>query len=159
MAAGLVEGRLSVLPPADQPLRGSGRPGVRPAARDRHGTRRQAGEGDFKVQAYNFRVHLSKGEDRIPFPRPPGYDPGRYALLARFLNFDPEVNWTLNYTVKPMTDGPVQMRTGDSNNAGSFSTDYVGGNYRWPDGTYTPGSFAEAAAAPPRPAGAAAGAL
>jgi hypothetical protein len=42
-----------------------------------------------------------------------------------------------------MTDGPVQMRNGDSNNAGSFSSDYVGGNYRWPDGTYKPGSFAE----------------
>ncbi len=24
-----------------------------------------------------------------------------------------------------MTDGPVQLRKGDSNNAGSFSTDYV----------------------------------
>jgi hypothetical protein len=101
------------------------------------------GEGDFKVQAYNFRVQISKAKDRIPFPRPPGYDAGRYALLARFLNFDPEVKWVLNYTVKPMTDGPVQLRPGDSNNAGSFSTDYVGGNYRWPDGTYTPGSFAE----------------
>ncbi|MCU0748515.1 MAG: FAD-dependent oxidoreductase [Akkermansiaceae bacterium] len=100
------------------------------------------GEGDFKVQAYNFRVQMSKAEDRIPFPRPDGYDAGRYALLARFLNFDPEVEWVLNYTVKPMTDGPVQLRPGDSNNAGSFSTDYVGGNYRWPDGTYTPGSFA-----------------
>jgi FAD dependent oxidoreductase len=101
------------------------------------------GEGDFKVQAYNFRSYLSKAADRIPFPRPPGYDPGRYALLARFLHFDPKVEWKLNYTVKPMTDGPVQLRPGDSNNAGSFSTDYVGGNYRWPDGTYTPGSFAK----------------
>ncbi len=99
------------------------------------------GEGDFKVQAYNFRVQMSKGADRIPFPRPPGYDAGRYALLARFLNFDPAVKWVLNYTVAPMTDGPVQLRPGDCNNAGSFSTDYVGGNYRWPDGTYTPGSF------------------
>jgi hypothetical protein len=99
------------------------------------------GEGDFKDQAYNFRVQMSKAGDRIPFPRPPGYDPGRCALLARFLNFDPEVEWVLNYTVKPMTDGPVQLRPGDSNNAGSFSTDYVGGNYRWPDGTYTLGSF------------------
>jgi hypothetical protein len=101
------------------------------------------GEGDFRVQSYNFRVQISKAENRIPFPRPPGYDPGRYALLARFLHFDPSVKWRLNYTVKPMTDGPVQLRPGDSNNAGSFSTDYVGGNYRWPDGTYTPGSFAE----------------
>ncbi len=99
------------------------------------------GEGDFKVQAYNFRVQISKAGDRIPFPRPPGYEPGRYALLARFLNFDPKVEWVLSYTVKPMADGPVQLRPGDSNNAGSFSTDYVGGNYRWPDGTYTPGSF------------------
>lgn len=101
------------------------------------------GEGDFRVQAYNFRMHLAKGEDRIPFPQPQGYDVNRYALLARFLHADPALHWTLNYTVQPMTDGPVQMRVGDSNNAGSFSSDYVGGNYRWPDGTYTPDSFAE----------------
>jgi hypothetical protein len=101
------------------------------------------GEGDFKVQAYNFRMQLTDMPQKIPFPRPRGYDPGRYALLARFLNVDPHIRWTLNYTSRPMTDGPVQMRNGDSNNAGSFSSDYVGGNYRWPDGTYEPGSFSE----------------
>jgi hypothetical protein len=101
------------------------------------------GDGDFKVQAYNFRVFLSEKEGKIPFPKPPGYDSGRYALLARFLNFDPRIRWTLNYTTTPMTDGPVQMRVGDSNNAGSFSSDYVGGSHRWPDGTYEPTSFAE----------------
>jgi hypothetical protein len=101
------------------------------------------GEGDWKVQAYNFRIYLTNEEGKVPFPKPTGYDPGRYALLARFLEYDPQVRWTLNYTVTPMTDGPVQMRIGDSNNAGSFSSDYVGGNYRWPDGTYQPGSFAE----------------
>ena len=101
------------------------------------------GDGDFKVQAYNFRHYLSNKEDRIPFPKPTAYDPGRYALLARFLNSDAKIDWILNYTVRPMTDGPVQLRNGDSNNAGSFSTDYVGGNYHWPDGTYKPGSFSE----------------
>jgi len=101
------------------------------------------GEGDFKVQAYNFRVYLTDKAEKIPFPKPRGYDPGRYALLARFLNFDPRIQWTLNYTTRPMTDGPVQMRNGDSNNAGSFSSDYVGGNYRWPDGTYEAGSFSQ----------------
>ena len=30
-----------------------------------------------------------------------GYDPGRYALLARFLNADPRIRWTLNYTTSP----------------------------------------------------------
>jgi len=101
------------------------------------------GEGDYKVQAYNFRMYLSDQAGKIPFPKPREYDPGRYALLARFLNFDPNIQWTLNYTTHPMTDGPVQMRKGDSNNAGSFSSDYVGGNYRWPDGTYEPGSFSQ----------------
>ena len=101
------------------------------------------GEGDYKVQAYNFRMYLTDKEGKVPFPKPAGYDPGRYALLARFLNADPDIEWKLNYTVAPMTDGPVQMRNGDSNNAGSFSSDYIGGNYRWPDGTYEPGSFAE----------------
>jgi hypothetical protein len=108
----------------------------------------KAGEGDFKVQAYNFRMFLSNRAGRMTFPKPRVYDPDRYALLARFLNADPRLRWTLNYTTAPMTDGPVQIRNGDSNNAGSFSSDYVGGNYRWPDGTYEPGSFAEGP--PPR---------
>ncbi|MDP6361288.1 MAG: FAD-dependent oxidoreductase, partial [Planctomycetota bacterium] len=103
----------------------------------------KAGEGDFKVQAYNFRMYLTNKAGKMPFPKPRGYKPGRYALLARFLHVDPGIRWTLNYTTSPMTDGPIQMRPGDSNNAGSFSSDYVGGNYRWPDGTYEPGSFAE----------------
>ncbi|MEM9660096.1 MAG: FAD-dependent oxidoreductase, partial [Planctomycetota bacterium] len=85
---------------------------------------------------------LTDQPDRIPFSKPHRYDPGRYALLARFLNADPRIQWMLNYTTASMTDGPIQMRVGDSNNAGSFSSDYVGGNYRWPDGTYEPGSFA-----------------
>ncbi len=101
------------------------------------------GDGDYKVQAYNFRHYLTNEEDRIPFPKPAGYDPGRYALLARFLNYDSRIQWVLNYTVKPMTDGPVQLRKGDCNNLGSFSTDYVGGSNYWPDGTYKPGSFNE----------------
>lgn len=99
------------------------------------------GDGDHRIQAYNFRMHLTKARDKIAFPKPDGYDAGRYALLARFLNIDPRLRWTLNYTTKQMTDGPVQMKNGDSNNAGSFSSDYVGGCHRWPDGTYSPENF------------------
>jgi len=101
------------------------------------------GLGDYKVQAYNFRMRLSSQPGKVPFPKPSGYNPGRYALLARFMNHDPTPKWTLNYTTKKMTDGPVQMRNGDSNNAGSFSSDYIGGNYKWPDGTYEPVAFDE----------------
>jgi len=101
----------------------------------------EKGDGDNKVQAYNFRMLLSSEPGKLPLPKPAGYDPGRFELLARFLNFDDRLAWTLNYTTRPMTDGPVQMRNGDSNNAGSFSSDYVGGSNHWPDGTYEPGSF------------------
>ncbi len=101
------------------------------------------GEGDHRVQAYNFRMRLTNKADKVPFPKPRDYDPGRYALLARFMNVDPGIHWTLDYTTTPMTDGPVQMRMGDSNNAGSFSSDYVGGSNLWPDGTFDPISFSE----------------
>lgn len=105
------------------------------------------GDGDAKVQAYNFRMFLTNEPDRLPYPKPTGYDDRRYGLLARFLHADPRIQWRLTYTVTPMTDGPVQLRPGDCNNAGSFSTDYVGGAYRWPDGVYQPGSSPEPARA------------
>jgi hypothetical protein len=106
------------------------------------------GEGDERVQAYTFRVQLSDAPDRVPFPEPRDYDPARYALLARFLNADPGVRWTLDYTTRPMTDGPVRLRNGDSNNAGSFSSDHVGGSHCWPDGTFAAVCFGECP--PPR---------
>jgi len=105
-------------------------PGISPAAAA------PPGAADRTVQAYNFRMFLTNKPQRLPFPQPPGYAPRRYDLLARFLHADPGVRWTLNYATKPMTDGPVQLRIGDCNNAGSFSTDHVGGHYRWPDGPY-----------------------
>jgi hypothetical protein len=107
------------------------------------------GEGDYRVQAYNFRMRLSNKERKIPFPKPKDYDAGQYALLARFMKASPDIKWTLNYTVAPMTDGPVQMRNGDSNNAGSMSSNLVNGSHRWPDGTFEPRSF-ESLAAPRR---------
>lgn len=112
-------------------------PGISPLP---HG---KPGDGDYRVQAYNFRMFLSDKENRIPFPKPAGYDPGRYALLARFMNMGADITWTLNYTMKPMTDGPVQMRNGDSNNAGSFSSNNVNGSNQWPDGTFEPANFSE----------------
>lgn len=101
----------------------------------------KTGEGDYRVQAYNFRMRLSNKDGKIPFQKPKDYDASQYALLARFMHANPDIKWTLNYTVKPMTDGPVQMRNGDSNNAGSMSSNLVNGSHRWPDGTFEPVSF------------------
>ena len=44
------------------------------------------GEGDKRVQAYCFRMCLTDHpENRIPFPKPEGYDPKQYELLAAHL--------------------------------------------------------------------------
>ncbi len=44
----------------------------------------EAGTGDSRVQAYNFRVCLSNRPDnRIPIDKPKDYDPAAYELLAR----------------------------------------------------------------------------
>ena len=45
-----------------------------------------AGSGDKKVQAYNFRLILTNdATNRLPFPKPDGYDRARFALLERYL--------------------------------------------------------------------------
>ena len=84
----------------------------------------KAGEGDKKIQAYNFRFQLWSGANRLPFPKPDGYDRGRYALLERYLKASP----------KPPI--PFQIHNGDCNNTGGFSTDHIGANYAWPEGDY-----------------------
>jgi len=78
------------------------------------------GQGDAKVQAYNFRMWLTDAADRLPFPKPAGYDREHYALLLRYLQKQP----------KPIL--PFQLNRGDCNNSGGFSTDYIGGADAWP---------------------------
>ncbi|HVJ46238.1 MAG TPA: FAD-dependent oxidoreductase [Luteolibacter sp.] len=85
----------------------------------------KAGEGDKKMQAYNFRFNLSNSSERTPFPKPDGYDRGRYALYERYVKASGE---------KPPM--PFQLHNGDCNNNGGFSTDHIGANYEWPEGGY-----------------------
>jgi hypothetical protein len=95
------------------------------------------GAADKRVQAYNFRLCMTKRpEILVPWPRPAGYDPARYELLARYL---PALEATLK---RPLTINDVMkadlLQNGktDTNNNGAFSTDYIGGSYEYPDGTY-----------------------
>lgn len=76
------------------------------------------GEGDRKIQAYNFRMHFVRGG--LPFPKPAGYDASKYELLLRYMK---------------LGGGPgVYPHQGDNNNQGAFSTDHIGYNWDWPDG-------------------------
>jgi hypothetical protein len=67
-------------------------------------------------------------DNRIPFPKPAGYDPGKYELLLHVLNS----GWR---DVFKKFD-PIPNRKTDTNNHGPFSTDNIGMNYNYPDGSY-----------------------
>lgn len=87
------------------------------------------GQGDKKVQAYCYRYCVTDHPDnRIPFPKPAGYDPGQYALLLRI--FDAGWRETFNKF------DPIPNRKTDSNNHGPFSTDNIGMNYDYPEAGY-----------------------
>ncbi|HLF94033.1 MAG TPA: FAD-dependent oxidoreductase, partial [Planctomycetota bacterium] len=87
------------------------------------------GEADRRLQAYCYRMCLTDHpENRIPFPRPEGYDPKRYELLARVL----EGGWREHFG----KFDPIPNRKTDTNNHGPFSTDHIGANYDYPEASY-----------------------
>jgi hypothetical protein len=87
------------------------------------------GDGDRRVQTYNFRLCATdRPENRRPWPKPEGYDEKQYELLLRnFEAGDLRLPWN-----------PILMpnRKTDSNNNYAFSTDDIGANYDYPDGDY-----------------------
>ncbi|NUR70526.1 MAG: FAD-dependent oxidoreductase [Hamadaea sp.] len=93
-------------------------PGV---SADAYGT---IGDGDERVQAYNFRLHVTDAAGRLPYPEPDGYDPGRYELLRRYV----EAGVFELYGRTTRVHGDVF----DMNNHGAFSSDHIGANYAWP---------------------------
>ncbi len=102
------------------------------------GDKGKAGQADKKVQAYNFRMCLTDDpNNQVPFPKPPGYNPTRYELLARFLKEAGRVAGrplALIDVMKP--DNLGKHRKTDVNNNGAFSTDYIGGSWDYPNGDY-----------------------
>jgi hypothetical protein len=95
-----------------------------------------AGEGDRAIQAYNFRLCLTQNPtNRLPIEPPSDYDPAKYELLGRYLaalvaaGKTPSLRQLMD--IQPMPNGKT-----DINNNGGFSTDFIGGNYGYPDGSY-----------------------
>ena len=87
------------------------------------------GEGDRKIQAYNFRMCLTDAPDnRLPFTRPDGYDRSNYELLARVF----ESGWRGTFN---RFDRVPNLKT-DVNNFGPVSTNNIGGNYLYPEASY-----------------------
>lgn len=89
----------------------------------------EEGQGDHRVQAYNFRMCLTDvKENQIPFSEPPGYDPLEYELLLR--------NFEAGETRAPWHPVMMPNRKTDVNNNHGFSTDFIGQSYDWPEGDY-----------------------
>lgn len=87
------------------------------------------GDGDHRVQAYCFRMCLTNvDENRIPFAKPEGYDPGQYELLLRVF----DSGWRQMFN----KFDPMPNHKTDTNNHGPFSTDYIGMNYEYPEADY-----------------------
>jgi ribulose 1,5-bisphosphate synthetase/thiazole synthase len=87
------------------------------------------GEGDHRLQAFCFRMCMSNvAANRIPFPKPEGYDEAKYELLFR--NFEAG---DLRFPMKPdmMPNGKT-----DTNNNCAVSTDYIGQNHAYPEASY-----------------------
>lgn len=94
------------------------------------------GEGDHRVQAYNFRLCFTDiASNRIKLPKPDNYDPSRYELAAR--RAEKIVAEGVEPTLKHFCN-PVWMpnRKTDINNSEGISTDFIGANYEYPDADY-----------------------
>ncbi|MEN3943554.1 FAD-dependent oxidoreductase [Prosthecobacter sp. SYSU 5D2] len=87
------------------------------------------GEGDKRVQAYCFRsCYTNDPSNRIPFPKPEGYDASQYELLLRVL----QTGWDGFFN----KFDPVPNHKTDTNNHGPFSFDNIGYNYDYPEASY-----------------------
>jgi hypothetical protein len=94
------------------------------------------GNGDSKLQAYNYRMCLTNNSaNRLPIPAPPGYSESQYELFGRLIDAmlaagqPPTLGMFMN--ISPMPN----MKT-DINNNGAFSTDFIGMNYNYPAAMY-----------------------
>lgn len=86
-------------------------------------------EGDDKIQAYCFRMCLTDVEaNKVPFEKPEGYEELEYELLFR--NFEAGENRI------PWLPHMMPNRKTDTNNRWGISTNKIGINYAYPNGSY-----------------------
>ncbi len=87
------------------------------------------GSGDKRIQAYCFRMCLTDHDpNRVPFPKPEGYDASQYELLLRIF----KAGWRETFR----KFDPIPNHKTDTNNHGPMSTDNIGYNYDYPEASY-----------------------
>jgi hypothetical protein len=109
---------------------GSLLPGVSPSPKG------EFGQGDKKLPAYTFRMCFTNDKaNQVPYPKPDGYDPRQYDLLARYLVALQAAGHTIRMADMVM---PIAIRNGkfDVNNHGPISTDGINANLDYPNASY-----------------------
>ena len=100
------------------------------------------GTGDNHIQAYNYRLTLTKTKPFRPITAqvPDNYDPSKYELLFRWME---KKGWSgygdcLKWTYMKDSSGPNSWNAykTDNNNNGAFSTDMIGYSWDYPEATY-----------------------
>lgn len=134
-----IQGEYRALPGAD---RTGGKPGEDPKLRTWYGDAKlrivssRDGDEDNRVQAYNYRLcFTTNASNRLPIEPPTGYDPAKFELLGRYLEA------LVKAGKKPKLSefwNPIWMpnQKTDINNNGGFSTDFIGGNWEYPEATH-----------------------
>jgi len=94
------------------------------------------GDRDHRVQAYNFRLCLTRRRSsRIPIAPVGGYEPSTFELLARYLDALVAAGKSGSIALPLKIDAVPNEKT-DINNNGAVSTDFIGESWRYPDGDY-----------------------
>lgn len=107
------------------------------------------GEGDRRVQAYNFRMCMTDDPAlKIEWPCPADFDPRQYVLATRWYQGDKDA-YNESLPKPPSEPGTVPLkfdvlpnptagggRKTDTNNHGPVSSDFIGANHAWPEGDY-----------------------
>jgi hypothetical protein len=95
------------------------------------------GTADKKMQAYNYRLVLTQDPaDMLPFPKPAGYDPARFALLKEYMKEFPEHKGRPPVVHDFFNPVRIPNHKADFNNNGPVSSDYIGHSWGFPEASY-----------------------
>jgi hypothetical protein len=95
------------------------------------------GQGDNKVQTYNFRLCLTQNPtNQIPIAPPANYSESQYELFRRYIAARVAQDGSVNLDQLINIQTLIPNGKTDINADGELSTDYVGYNYTYPTNTY-----------------------
>lgn len=104
-------------------------------------TSMKLGMADKRVQAYNYRLCVTRQKDnQVAFSEPQGYDPEHWELARRYFTHPaiaPKVKAPCGNTAGYCGGPSANPDKWDLNNGGPISTDFVGGSWEYPEANYS----------------------